>query len=147
MAEVVIAVSNQPLTGDPYKDRHRWERGCVLEIMPDGHQWSERELNNPKWRIIKLPGIAPRLLSQFIASDLGYGSEEAEKLNPVLRRWAAKIDFDAVEALLQSPATRDDIEKRPVKALSLVLNLRRQCAELQTPAADRADRGLVRVIG
>ena len=147
MAELLVRTVDKGASGDPYTDRHRSGRGCVICVMPDGHPWSDAERNAPHWRVIKLPGIHPELLTQFTASDLGYGNSDAQKLNRVMRRWAYRIDLDAFDALLADPAAKDDIEKRPVAALAKVLALRQDRPALSDPRVIGGPIRLVRVIG
>lgn len=147
MAELLVRTVDKEASGDPYVDRHRSGRGCVIAIMPDGHPWSEAEKNAPYWRIIKLPGVRPELLTQFTAPDLGYGNPDAEKVNRVMRRWASKIDLDAFDALLADPTAKDDIEKRPVAALARALALRQDRPTLKDPMVLGGPIRLMRVIG
>lgn len=87
MAEALVWIADkQPLTGDPTKDRHFWQAGDVITIEDDGHPWSARERSNPAWKIVRFPGRKKSDLSQFVATDIGYLTEEGEKLSQVLRR-------------------------------------------------------------
>lgn len=147
MAELLVRTVDKPLTGDPYVDRHRSGRGCVIAIAPDGHPWSEAERTAAYWRIVKLPGVAPSLLSQFSAPDLGYGILENEKLNRVLRRWAARLDLDALDALLADPVKRAEIAAQPGRALSHALSVMRARPVLADPALLGRPQMPVRVFG
>lgn len=96
MAEVLVWVlDKQPLTGDPTKDRHFWQAGDVITIEDDGHPWSVRERSNPAWKIVRFPGRKKSALSQFVATDLGYLTEEGEKLSQVLRRRVFRMKVEA----------------------------------------------------
>jgi hypothetical protein len=147
VAELLIRTVDKPLSGDPYVDRHRAMRGCVIAIMPDGHPWSERERTAPHWRIVRLPKVSPHLLSQLTAPDLGYGDREAEKLNRVARRWAARIDLPALVAKLADAETRTDIETRPVRALAEILAVKIDAPVLQDPAVIGDKQTVKKVFG
>ena len=147
MAELLIRTVDKPLSGDPCVDRHRAMRGCVIAIMPDGFQWSERARTASHWRIVRLPGVSPHLLSQLTAPDLGYGDEDAEKLNRVARRWATKIDLPALLAKLADAKTRADIETRPVRALAEILAVKIDAPVLQDPAIIGDKQTVGRVFG
>lgn len=60
--------------------------GDVIAIMPDGHKWGSAELENPEWRIIRVP------LTK-VECDALLTSIEPETLAdvPILRKY--KIDF------------------------------------------------------
>jgi hypothetical protein len=147
MAELLVRTRDKPLSGDPYVDRHRAMRGCVIAIMPDGHKWSERERTASHWRIVRLPGVSPHLLSQLTAPDLGYGDEEAEKLNRVARRWASRIDLPALAAKLADARVRADIETKPVRALAEILAVKIEAPVLRDTAVIGDKQDMARVIG
>lgn len=147
MAEILIRTQDKPLSGDPYVDRHRAMRGCVIAIMPDGHPWSERERTAPHWRIVRMPRVSPHLLSQLTAPDLGYGNEEAEKLNRVARRWAARIDLPALLAKLADATIRTDIETKPARALAEILAVKIDAPALRDPAIIGDKQAVEKVFG
>lgn len=122
MAEMLVRIKDKPKSGNVYKDRHLSERGCVICIMPDNHSWSNAELTNPEWRIIKVPGINPTVISHFITGQIGYGDPEAEKVNLVLRRWQYKLNLDLLQTMLADPVIRQEFKDNPVKTLYRLLN-------------------------
>lgn len=134
MAELLVRTVDKPLSGDPYIDRHRSVAGSVIVIVEDGHEWSKAEMASEEWRIVKVPGVKPSLLTQFTARDLGYGDPEAEKLDRVLRRYPVKVDIDALDIMLADPVKVDDMKKRPVRALALILALNVARPVLKDPA-------------
>lgn len=146
MAELLVRVADKQKSGDPYKDRHLSGAGCVIVIMPDGHPWSDAERSSP-WRVIKLPGISAALLSQFTSGDLGYGVPENELSNKVLRRWAHKLDLDAIDTLLSDAEMIADMKTRPIRALSRVLALRKALPAIQDPFLLGKPQTLVPIIG
>ena len=147
MAELLIRTVDKPSSGSVYVDRHRLGRGDVVAIMPDGHPWSEAERHAPFWRILKLPRVNPAQLTQLINGDVGYGNEEAEKLNRVLQRRAFKIDFSALTELLSDPVKLLEIATQPSKALAHALNLVTAKPVLIDPAIVGPPQDRVKVIG
>ena len=134
MAKLLIRTQDKPLTGDPYVDRHRSMRGCVITIVPDEHKFSAAETAAPYWQIVELPGVSPHKLSQLAAPDVGYLEGEAEKASRVLRRWAVQIDVVGLLALLEDPAKRKELEEDPTKAEAHVLALKQDRPVLIDPA-------------
>lgn len=68
MAEVLIQfVDKVPSTDPKYVENYRI--GDVIDIKPDGWGWTPRELTNPSWRVIKLPGIDPALLDVLLGVE------------------------------------------------------------------------------
>lgn len=134
MAKLLIRTQDKPLTGNPYVDRHRSMRGCVIAIVPDSHEFSAEEKAAPYWKIVELPGVPPRRLTQLIAPDTGYGQEEAEKANRVLRRWAVQVDVDGLQALLDDPAKRKELREDPTKAEAHILAVKQDRPKLIDPA-------------
>lgn len=116
MAEALVWVlDKQPLTGDPTKDRHFWQAGDVITIEDDGHPWSARERSNPAWKIVRFPGRKKSDLSQLVTPDLGYLTEEGEKLSQVLRRRAFRMKVDAVgDEVAKAQDVSGLIEGKPV---------------------------------
>lgn len=39
----------------------------IVVVCADGWTWTEAELTNPNWRIVKVPGVDPSFLSQYAA--------------------------------------------------------------------------------
>lgn len=57
------------LSGDAKADRERLKAEDVVVIMPDGHPWTQRELTNPDWRIIRVPGLSEEVAKSMIEPD------------------------------------------------------------------------------
>ncbi len=58
MCELVLQLVDKPLTGDLALDSQRLRRGDVIAALSDGHLWTPRELTNPDWLILKVPGMS-----------------------------------------------------------------------------------------
>lgn len=134
MAKMLIRTVNKPLSGDPYVDRHRSMRGCVIAIVPDSHEFSAEEKAASYWRILSLPGVPVRRLAELIASDLGYQNPEAEKINRVLRRWAVRINIQNLLTLLADPVKLQILRENPTQAEALILALKEDSPVLIDPA-------------
>jgi hypothetical protein len=78
------------------------ERGDVIAIGEDGHDWTEKEKSNPDWVICKLPQLT-RVAARALLS-----SQKPPDLNDdyVLRKRAVKIDLDAVEEKIRNKSVR-----------------------------------------
>ncbi len=57
MCELVVLLTDPPLTGDMHLDNQRLRRGEVICAVPDGWQWTHGERTNPKWQILQVPGM------------------------------------------------------------------------------------------
>lgn len=53
---IVFKVTDSPHT-DPNMYVQRYQRGDVIQILPDKHVFSERELTNRAWRIVKIADL------------------------------------------------------------------------------------------
>jgi len=133
VAELLVRTEDKPKTGNPYIDRHRSGRGCVIAIQPDGWKWSKAELANPQWRVVQLPGIPVEKLTQLTAPDLGYLDPEAEKQSKVLRRYTTAFDMAELDALLVHPTKKEDL-KTEAKALPLIQAVAKALPVLVDPA-------------
>lgn len=146
MAEMLVRTVDKPLSGDPYTDRHRSMRGCVITIMPDGHPWSQEERNAPFWRIVKFPGLAFSQLSQFLAPEVGYGTD-TEKFQRTLQRWRHTLDLDSLDDLLTDTSLPVDADGNRKPPLGRVLALLKVRPRLPDPAVLGGYQNVVRVIG
>lgn len=55
MAELVIQVVDRTNAENPALDAVCWKAGDVIEVKPDGWNWTARERTNPSWRIVRVP--------------------------------------------------------------------------------------------
>ena len=64
MAEAMIALTDKlPSTSPLYAKNHL--ALDIIVVCPDGWPWTPTELTNPDWRLIKIPGVDPAVISQF----------------------------------------------------------------------------------
>lgn len=57
MAEIIFWARDKVKPWDAELDAQAYKRGDVISIHPDGWAWSQRELTNPDWRILRLTSI------------------------------------------------------------------------------------------
>jgi hypothetical protein len=69
MAEILLRVVDRVNTESAVKDRQCTKAGDVIVIKPDGWPWGTKELINPDWRIVKLVGVDPKSIEDFLAED------------------------------------------------------------------------------
>jgi hypothetical protein len=86
---MLLRVADKPVSGDELLDAMRTGRGDVIVICPDGWQWSQAELSNPEWAIVKLPGVDPALLVAFTQPDNG---DPAQGTIPQRRAFRFNVD-------------------------------------------------------
>lgn len=117
MAVLVIRTANH-LHADGTINTERHRRGDVIAVLPDGHQFSKRELDNPAWRMWELPGVPVRAAERLLrASTDEEGADRTEagidRLRAVTRRRAYRL----------SVARLGFIEARPTLKAALVTKL------------------------
>lgn len=90
---VIVFFVKDRTNPNPFIDAKCYKRGDVIEVLPDGWQFSPAELSNPEWRILSLPNVT---VAQ--ASHLMSGEVDADPLKPsrMLQRRGVKFDLDDV---------------------------------------------------
>ena len=58
MAELLLCVQDKA-GFDPKANALTHRPGDVIVVCPDGWGWTPAELNNPDWRLLKMPGLDP----------------------------------------------------------------------------------------
>lgn len=82
MAELLIRVLERE--GAPVG---RLKAGDVVAVARDGHHWTDVELNNPEWRIVKVIGVDPSVLNELLEPRMS-----ADRMQPIDMR-ARQIDL------------------------------------------------------
>lgn len=100
MAELLIQWSDKLLSNDPLYSKN-YKAGDVIAVCPDGWVWSDRERTNPKWRILKLPGVNPDELTRMTSP----------RVNPVDGDIQQRRDVYIDKARLQG-RDRDSLQSR-----------------------------------
>lgn len=91
MCEVVFRVMDKAAPDDPRR-AVRTSRGCVIDVLPDGWGFSERELTNPEWRIVRFPG-----LPQEAFADCQQPIYDRDR--KLVARRARAVDLDSIPAV------------------------------------------------
>jgi hypothetical protein len=118
MARVVIYARDKEPSADPVEDAWRWERGMVVDILPDGRSLGKKGDVDPRFRVLDLPGVAVDALV-----NLREGDKAAEIVGPpkqdereVLRRRVRKLDVAALDAIEADPVKKNELKNNPVRA-------------------------------
>ena len=91
MCELLIRVVDKPSHPNPHTEASQLKRGCVVDVFPDNHSYGLQELQNPHWRILKLPKVPVAFGRGFMGPGL---SDSPSRLGePTLGR-AFKLDID-----------------------------------------------------
>jgi hypothetical protein len=115
MSEILVRVHNK-VQPDPYLACKLFERGDVVVICTDGWVWSDEELTNPDWRIIKLPNVAVSQAEAFLGQEL-----DTDPANPsrMLRRRAFLLDIDFADLPVAFKNwLRDDTRATPTRTVN-----------------------------
>jgi len=83
--QLVVRVVSRPHS-DPKTHTARTHRGDVISFVDDNHVFSQRELTNPEWRIVKVDITLSEAMA-FIAVE-----EDVE--NTKSRKWKRKFGLD-----------------------------------------------------
>jgi hypothetical protein len=97
MCELLVRVVDK-INDDPYLDAQCSKRGDVIVVVEDGHAWGREEIANPDWTIIKVPGVAAKDATGFVARELNY----SEQPNYMLQKRAFAFDLTQRPTDLQS---------------------------------------------
>lgn len=62
-------VSDRNATGDPQRDAETFQRGDVLAVFDDSHQWSPAERSDPIFQAVSVPGISVATLYPLTLPD------------------------------------------------------------------------------
>jgi len=78
MCELLIRVIDK-VNNDTRLNYQCTKRGDVIVVVEDGWNWTEKELKNPDWRIIKLPGVPVATLSYLTQAEHEMYNDGVEK--------------------------------------------------------------------
>lgn len=134
MSEWLIRVVDK-INDDPILDAGCLKRGDVVAVCPDGWQWSRAELDNPHWRVLKLPGIHEAEARGYLQAEV---NTDPRNPSAFLRSRAFGLDLDSkhLTAQVREWMQPDHPEQAVAKSMSGVaigdLNAR---IRLRKPAA------------
>lgn len=92
MCEIAVVVVDT-INPDFYLNCKRYKAGDVIDVLPDGWKWGKEELSNPKWRILKFPGIPVEAFSQFLTPQLPSDPKNPSK---TLLKRAVSFNYSAL---------------------------------------------------
>jgi hypothetical protein len=81
-------------SGEPDKDHLLTKKGDVIVYKPDGWNWGIEELNNPEWRIIRVPNMTEEHASSLCSQELS-----TDRNHTILRKRGMGIDLDNLDKL------------------------------------------------
>jgi hypothetical protein len=85
--QLVIRTINQYDGADAQTIATSTERGDVIEVVPDDHQWGRLDLTNPDWVVLRVDIDE----AEALASKVG---EDPEGIMPAARIRAVDVDLD-----------------------------------------------------
>lgn len=68
--ELLIRIVDKIDPEDPVKHHRLTKAGDVIVYKPDGHDWGIEEVNNPHWRIIRVPDMPENVARSLIAEQV-----------------------------------------------------------------------------
>lgn len=92
--ELLVRVVSKPKSGNTTLDAGRTEAGDVIVFAPDGHIWGRKEVSNPEWRIVRVPGLDRVRAEALTASEV----PTAMGGNRLLRKRQMRLDVEALDA-------------------------------------------------
>lgn len=95
MCELLVFVRDKVNPDDKFKDARLYKAGDVVVVVPDGWNWGLRELDNPDWRIVKMPGVDPEAQAVKALTDVEFNIGSRDVKN-VLRRRSVKLDLASI---------------------------------------------------
>lgn len=93
MCEIIFFVRDKFNPEDVYADVKCYKRGHVIMVKPAGWPWTELELTNPDWRILKLPNVTEAQAASLVAHEI---PTDPQKPGKMLQRRGFKFDLDDV---------------------------------------------------
>lgn len=116
MAECVI-IRRGKAKADPEADAQAYKAGDVVCIKPDGWTWSERELTNPDWRIVRFARCSVEDLAALVRPEMDTTGQSMR----LRRRRAASINEAKLPAGIR-PWWDDDTRATAVLVSNIARN-------------------------
>src|SRR6185437_11325127 len=90
MAEIAIMVQDV-VHDDPISDAAMWKRGDVISVLEDGADWGKLGVTNPRFRMIRLTGVAVSAAQMLLAPEV---PTDPANISPMLRRRMFRFDLN-----------------------------------------------------
>lgn len=84
MCELLVWTTPRNISGNGHPGSP--DRGTVVTVKPDGHRWGLKEIGNPLFRVVKMPGVEVSdmlHLTQAIRADDGTMLERSRYIVPL----------------------------------------------------------------
>jgi hypothetical protein len=115
MAQLLFTVASMT-SPDIYKDVGLHKRGDVIAVMPDKHVWSAKELSNPDWRIVHIPGVPVAVFEDLLMQETPNGPGTLH-LTRQLRGRRLDVSDISIPAGVRDWLT-DDTRAEPVRTIA-----------------------------
>lgn len=118
MAELLVRIQDRK-GFDPILNALALRPGDVVAVCPDDWKWTPAEIENPDWRIIKMPGLDVEALG-----DLLIPAHTSTPDSELLAKRAVKLDLTniAIAPLLDKPGEAiiiDSVKQPDILALKV----------------------------
>ncbi len=126
MAELLVRRVDK-VHADFYMNAKQTKRGDVITVQADGWPWGTKEVNNPAWIIIKVPGVDPSDLLGLLAAEPETDPRQPSK---TLQPRAFRLDLDhpalahAPEVINEQLLTALTKRKKPIADPTIIGGLR-----------------------
>lgn len=111
MSELVVLLKDPPLTGDAHTDNQRLRRGEVIDVLPDGWEFTARERSRPDWLILRVPDLSVEKAQQYTAAE----PENERGGFAVIRHPRRRLLYLNLDGLTGDTLTADELEARTVR--------------------------------
>jgi hypothetical protein len=69
MCEIAV-MAEDVASDDPVDDTKLFKLGDVIDILPDGADWGDQAIANPRFRMIRLTGVSVSEASVLVAAEM-----------------------------------------------------------------------------
>lgn len=108
--ELLVRVTDK-VHPDPVRSAKLTKRGDVIAWHPDGADWGAREIDNPEWRILSVPGLTEAEADGLVAAEPGRNVGAA---SPPARLRHVRLDLDRLDRLeggkIRAPRTATAVD-------------------------------------
>jgi hypothetical protein len=128
--EILFCIRGKQNT-DFYLDIKLPKRGQVIDVQQDGWQWSERELTNPDWRIVRVS--IPRIEAEALKSPEPKASPDHDTRLLRKRGFRLNVDFASLPQGVKN-FLLDDVRSTPIG--SITTTRLREIVTAESPVSD-----------
>ena len=115
MCELLIRVRDKEFA-DTYQKVKQLGRGDVVVVVENGWSWSQKELTNPDWRILKLPNILVDDVVDLLAPE---ENPTPGVPNRMLQRVGKRLDLSHVNLASLLAWIQDDTRAQPTRTVNI----------------------------